>query len=193
MKEYMHKNENMPLQSSLILCPRAPWQMIQCACFPSKILCVVIFALETTWVPKISVGASWLTNSDPRAAQNLLIPHPRGCKAGKCLVKAWEGGGGGGLGAAEIVWLMHKFVVTVLLTWNAASSDNKADKNAHSYWLKRRYWSLIPVNSLIMTTVTCFKWIWQQSSFRTPVTDSSPKICIFSATACNYVVLLPIQ
>ena len=190
MKEDMHKNENMPLQSSLILCP--PWQMSQSACFPSKILCVVIFGLETTWVPEISVVTSWLGNSDPRAAQNLLIPHPRGCKAGKCLVIAWEGGGGV-LGAAGIVWLMHKFVVTVLLTWNAASSYNKADKNAHSYWLKKRFWSLIPVNSLIMTTVTCFKWIWQQSSFRTPVTDSSPKICIFSATACNYVVLLPIQ
>ena len=188
MKEYMHKNENMPLQSSIILCP--PWQICQSACFPSKILCVVIFTLETTWVPKISVVASWCANSDPRAAQNLLIPHPRGCKAGKCLVKA---SGGGGLGAAGIVWLMHKFVVTVLLTWNAASSYNKADKNAHSYWIKRRYWSLIPVNSLIMTTVTCLKWIWEESSFRTSVTDSSPKICIFNATACNCVVLLPIQ
>ena len=179
MKEDMHKNENMPLQSSLILCP--PWQISQSACFPSKILCVVIFGLEITWVPKISVVASWLGNSDPR-----------GCKAGKCLVIAWEGGGGV-LGAAGIVWLMHKFVVTVLLTWNAASSYNKVDKNAHSYWLKIRFWSLIPVNSLIMTTVTCLKWIWEQSSFRTPVTDSSPKICIFNASACNYVVLLPIQ
>ena len=109
------------------------------------------------------------------------------------LEGGWGKGGGGVLGAAEIVWLMHTFVVTVLLTWNAASSYNKADKNAHSYWLKRRYWSLIPVNSLIMTTVTCLKWIWEQSSFRTPVTDSSPKLCIFNATACNYVVLLPIQ
>ena len=99
----MHKIENMPSQTSSIF--SRPWQMSRSACFSSKILCVVICWKETACVLKARVWPRvwprvWQIPG-PRAAKNLLMPHPWD----------WQGGqmprsspGGGGLGAAGIDW-----------------------------------------------------------------------------------------
>ena len=71
----MHKIENMPLQPSSIF--SCPWQMSQCACFPSKILCVVSILIGNhVHVKRLGIVSGVPNASRPGSAKFTNAPPP---------------------------------------------------------------------------------------------------------------------
>ena len=96
-----------------------PWQMSQCACFSSKILCVVNLIGNCMRVKSLGITPGLVNARPPGRAKFANAPPPRTDKAGKCHAVA---GGGGG---CSWNWRMHYYQersylrvnLTLLLTW----------------------------------------------------------------------------
>ena len=92
--------------------------MSRSACFSSKILCVVICWKETACLLKARVWPRGWQIPGPRAAKNLLMPHPWDWQGGQMPRSSPEGGGAG----RSWNWLMHKridksIIIFCILSW----------------------------------------------------------------------------